>query len=98
MNNLLQVPVRDDTGQRRSIMEIQDDLTWHEFTELAVDHLQLPDTIGVNEPIVYHPFMHETGEALNPSAKVTEKVETHGEPFSVLVSPEMNPAQNVKGS
>ena len=88
----VQLPVRDETGQRHDVVRVREDSIWDEVTALAVDCLDLPIWIAPQEPAVYHSYNDETGEALNPSASVAETIEQTGTIFTVLVAPEMNPA------
>lgn len=95
--SIVQVPVRDETGQKHSVLRVRGFAVWEEVTNRAADSLDLPVFITPEEPAVYHAFNDRTGEALDPSVSVVETIEQVGEIFRVLIAPEMNPAGGTYG-
>jgi hypothetical protein len=89
----IQLKLRDETGQRRATMQVEESLYWSEVTPVASDTLALPPTIS-GEPIIYHLFDDRSGESLQGTvAETLSNAEAYE--LEILIAPDMSPAKRV---
>lgn len=97
MEDLYDLVVLDETGQKESHLTTPGSTPWAEVGARSVERLGLPSHMG-GEPVIYHLYDDKSGQGLLPRESVGEVVREVEIAFRVRIAPEMKPAHPGDGA